>query len=83
MNRRVEMPTRILYAVDTATGERYRLMTLHPDGSLTADAPDMVEAIPIFQARGLSNEFIFERTRRRSNAYIRHVEEVIPDPDPQ
>ncbi|MFI0419453.1 hypothetical protein [Spongiactinospora sp. 9N601] len=75
------MPTRILYAVDTSTGEKFRLMTLHPDGSLTAEAPDMAEAIPVLKARGLSNEFIFERTKRRSNAYMRHVEEVVPDAD--
>lgn len=74
------MTTRILYAVDTSTGERYRLMTLHPDGSLTAEADDMAEAIPVLRdERGLSNEFIFESTRRRSNAYVRHVEEIIEE----
>lgn len=70
------MPTRILYAVVAATGERFRLMTLHPDGSLTAEADDMVDAIPVLQGRGLSNEFIFESTKSRDNAYVRHVEEV-------
>jgi hypothetical protein len=54
-------------------------MTLHPDGSLTAEAEDMAEAIPVLQGRGLSNEFIFERTKRRDNAYVRHVEEVVEE----
>jgi hypothetical protein len=74
------MPTRILYAVDTSTGQKYRLMTLHSDGSLTAEADDMTAAIPVLRdERGFSNEFIFETTKRRSNAYVRHVEEVVEE----
>ncbi|MEV6827399.1 hypothetical protein [Amycolatopsis sp. NPDC051102] len=61
------------------TGEKIRLMTLHSDGSLTAESDDMAEAIPVLQGRGLSNEFIFDRTKRRDNAYVRHVEEVVED----
>jgi hypothetical protein len=54
-------------------------MTLHPDGSLTAEADDMAEAIPVLQGRELSNEFIFEWAKRRDNAYVRHVEEVVDE----
>ncbi|HEY0691561.1 MAG TPA: hypothetical protein VGD71_21285 [Kribbella sp.] len=54
-------------------------MTLHPDGSLTAEADDMAEAIPVLQGRGLSNEFIFETTKHRDNAYVRHVEKVVDE----
>jgi hypothetical protein len=55
-------------------------MTLHSDGSLTAEADDMTAAIPVLRdERGFSNEFIFETTKRRSNAYVRHVEEVVEE----
>lgn len=73
------MPTRVLYAVIANTGQRFRLMTLHPDGSLTVEADDMADAVPVMQRRGLSNEFIFETTKQRDNAYVRHVEEVVED----
>jgi hypothetical protein len=73
------MPTRKLYAVDTSTGERYELLTLHPDGSLTAEADDMAEALPVLRGNGLSNEFIFEYMKRKSNAYVQHVEEIVDE----
>lgn len=75
---RFHQPT-IDHAVIAATGGRFRIMTLHPDGSLTAEADDMAEAIPVLQGRGFSNEFIFETTKRRDNAYTRHVEEVVDE----
>jgi hypothetical protein len=73
------MPTRRLYAVDASTEKRYGLVALHPDGSLTAEADDMAEAIPVLRQRGLSNEFIFEYIKRRDNAYMRHVEEIVDE----
>ncbi|MEV4052803.1 hypothetical protein AB0J55_16600 [Amycolatopsis sp. NPDC049688] len=74
------MTTRILYAVDTSTGERLRLMTLHPDGSLTAEASYIAEAVPVYRDKhGFSDEFIFEYTKRRGNGYVRYVEETVED----
>jgi hypothetical protein len=57
----------------------YELVTLHPDGSLTAEADDMAKAVPVLQKRGLSNEFVFEYIKRKSNAYVRHVEEIVDE----
>ena len=74
------MSTRILYAVENSTGEKFRLMTLHSDGSLTADASDIAEAIPVYRDEfGFSNELIFEYTKRRGNGYVRYVEETVED----
>ena len=70
------MPTRKLYSVIRSTGKKYPLLTLHPDGSLTAEAEDMAEAIPVLRREGLSNESIFEDMKRRSNAYVQRVEEI-------
>jgi len=74
------MPTRKLYTVIIATGERHELLTLHSDGTLTAEVEEMVEAVSILHdRRGLSNEFIFEYMKNQANAYVKRVEEVVED----
>ncbi|MDP9793177.1 hypothetical protein J2S43_001689 [Catenuloplanes nepalensis] len=71
------MPTRRLYAHVHSSGNRYPLLTLHADGSLTADDDEMADAIAgLRDTHGLSNEAIFHYMKNKANAYVKHVEEI-------
>ncbi|MFC4562329.1 hypothetical protein ACFO4E_10725 [Nocardiopsis mangrovi] len=66
----------MLYAQDRRTKDVRPFLTLHHDGTLTSDLPDMAKAIPRYrEIRGWSNERIFAYFATKSNAYVRYFEE--------
>ncbi|MBX9388385.1 hypothetical protein ACFPZ0_03085 [Streptomonospora nanhaiensis] len=66
---------RVLYMQDRRTRETRPFLTLHDDGSLTTDDPQMARAIPRMRKNhGWSNEYIFGFWKTKGNAYVRYFE---------